>query len=527
MVALLRTQPSQQLGAPWPSAPPTPAPGPTTAPWVPFNGNGGGSPTPYYPNTPDPQYNDPTPQYPQYPGPPRQPATGSSWLSRPFDPSRVATGGNNSLPWWPQSGANGYGDPNQTGFNARQRIFDARGVALGADTNVLAARRGVTAATGGVLGARGLTLDAQGRVLDARGRSLDAQGNVINAQRNLIAPETAVLDQRGNVLRMRQGVNQQTGAYIAQTGAEIEQQRKEEQQRQAAVGNVQDITATAREQQSRQSEDQRDAALGVAAPIDVTVPAGTTGLPGGVRAAVRTQGDYVTESNTNARTLRGFNLQAAHNAILSSSNDADAAQLVADKLGLDLDHAQLLVEQARNEAASAGLNESGAQLGASRAGLNESGAQLNESYAGLGLSNAQNESSAAGINENYAQLGYEQSQNPPAPGYQIYTDPNTGRGSWVTPEVFQQNRYRDLYGPNGIYSQRLATGETAGQVRAAGPQEIGNASLPSLRSWLSQGLITETEMRAILGSRGVDPNRIEIEIRDAANNRRQVGGVAE
>lgn len=261
-----------------------------------------------------------------------------------------------------------------------------------------------TTAVGGTQDPNVGIYEAQRRRLQAGRDSLTAQGNYLSLQSSLYGPQENVYAARTRALQARQRVNQQQSQYTGMSQQELQQRMAEEQALQAAAGNTTDILTTAERNMRRRGYYSRWQAGGIQ-PIEVNLPEGQQSNVAGVFATDQTQLQRLTQSTQQAQAIRALNLQMARTALEQTGNDSQAVQLLADQAGIDLDHAEMLVARARLPVQEAALNQ------------------------------------------DWATQGVNEAQFAPGPGVELYTDPTSGVGRWVSPAEADRltRRYQQSY----------------------------------------------------------------------------------
>lgn len=236
-----------------------------------------------------------------------------------------------------------------------------------------------------ILGAQQAQLLARRDQLAARDRTLGIQQQMLNQkpQLNQMSGQINNLQTIQNL--MNRGVYQQQG---------MNQQQKlaEDTSIYRASKNTPDLTNVAMAKQAYKAEDKRASQLGVSAPEDVNLPPEYNGpLPAGARPKIMSQEERLQERAGYERPIREGNLDLMRTGANIFDTEVKAAQLAKEGIQIGQNELQLALDQAK-------LDEDYAQLGSTRADLDVSSQKLE-----------------------------------PFPGAELYTNPETGEGQWVTP----------------------------------------------------------------------------------------------
>lgn len=306
-------------------------------------------------------------------------------------------------------------------------------------------------------------LDMKARVLDARGQALGANRGVQQANQN-------VLNLRGINNNMQRGV-------IQQEGANTQQRLQELQGIYRASQNTPDLMNVADATNQRNAENRRSSQAGVAPAAEVNLPPGYNGPRiAGINPKIMSQEERLTEKAGYEDPIRQQQLELAKNAVDLQSTDVTAARLAAEQAGMTLDEANNMVKRA----------------------------ELDADYSSI-------------INQR-ASLEEEQAKQPPFAGAQLYTNPQTGEGQWVTPWKAALLKRDD--------EKRLSSLPIANKYSDS--PHWGAFSTTELESFFINKTMTEQEFRNELTKRGgLTPEQVEIEVQDTKKRASKGGGLGE
>lgn len=161
-----------------------------------------------------------------------------------------------------------------------------------------------------------------------------------NAQKQAFAAKQASLQAQQAELPAEAAQTQAQSAYYAEQQRNAQQELALEQQEEAALSNVPDLTATAERANEQANEDYKYGIAGVAKPQDIILPPGYNGpaLPAGVRPTIQTQADVIAKQlqllgarvgpeNTIAQTTA----EEAGTAVAQAQQQAQAADIASQE----------------------------------------------------------------------------------------------------------------------------------------------------------------------------------------------------
>lgn len=289
---------------------------------------------------------------------------------------------------------------------------------------------------------------AQQGQIQSRNAALDMRARVLDLKGQTQPYQQAVYDARGQVIQGQSQQNQMQKGYLQQVGQNEKTRLGELEGIYGASQNAPDIINAGEASNAYAAENRRDSAMGVSAPAEVNLPPGYNGpRVAGVRPKIMTQEQRLAEKAGYEDPIRNQQLSIAKNIVDLQRTDVDAAQLASTKAGLSLDEANNLVSQA----------------------------QLESDYAGIISSRRDVEAQQAG--------------EAPFPGAVRYTDPQTGQGSWVTPQ--QQDQLQVQYNENVAGPYRTQVQGQGNQYAGLSDSQLLNTIPPSIKSAANAQLYTQ------------------------------------